>query len=73
MNNLLKRNIRDNRRVRKYERLLRHVRVRTYEYEDAGKLEKAQRVIARLKILCGPTWEKGAKRLANGMLDRRIQ
>jgi hypothetical protein len=73
MNNLLKRKIRDNRRVHKYERLLRHIRVRTYEYEDAGKLEKAQRIIAKSKRICGPTWERRVKRLENKMLERRVQ
>ena len=66
----LKQAIRDNRRFHKYERLLRHVRLRIFEYEDAGKLEKAQRVIARIKAICGPMWEKRARRQENKMLDR---
>ena len=66
----LKQAIRDNRRFHKYERLLRHVRLRIFEYEDAGKLDKAERVIARIKSICGPTWEKRAKRQEEKMLDR---
>jgi hypothetical protein len=66
----LKQAIRDNRRFHKYERLLRHVRLRIFKYEDAGKLEKAQRVIERIKVICGPMWEKRAKRQAEKMLDR---
>jgi hypothetical protein len=65
--------IRDNRRFHKYERLLRLVRLRIFEYEDQGKLDKAERVIARIKAICGPTWEKRAKRLENRMLERLIQ
>jgi hypothetical protein len=73
MSNLLKRKSRDSQRCHRYERLLRHIRVRTYEYEDAGKLEKAQRVIAKIKRVCGAAWERRAKRLENKMLERQIQ
>jgi hypothetical protein len=66
----LKQAIRDNQRFHKSERLLRHVRLRIFEYEDAGKLEKAQRVIERIKVICGPMWEKRAKRQGEKMLDR---
>ena len=66
---LLKRAIRDNQRFWKYERLLRRIRLRTFDYEDAGKLDKARRIIARIKTICGPWWEKRAKRLENKMLD----
>ena len=66
----LRQAIRDNRRFHKYERMLRHIRLRTFDYEDSGKLEKAKRIIERIKILCRPTWEKRAKRLENNMLNR---
>ena len=62
--------IRDNRRHFKYERLLRRVRLRTFEYEDAGKLDKAQRVVAKIKAICGPRWEKRAKRRQDEILHR---
>jgi len=66
----LRQAIRDNQRFHKYERMLRRIRLRTFEYEDSGKLEKAQRVIERIKRICGPMWGKRAKRLENRMLDR---
>ena len=58
----LKRAIWDNRRFHKYQRTLRQIRLRIFEYEDAGRLKKAQRVIERIKTICGPTWERRAKR-----------
>ena len=66
----LKQAIRDNRRFHKYEKLLRRIRLCIFDYEDSGKLEKAQRVIERIKRICGPTWEKRARRQENRMLDR---
>lgn len=70
MPKLLKRANRDNQRFCKYERMLRRVRLRVFEYENAGKLEKAHRIIARIKVICGPTWEKRAKRQEDTMLNR---
>lgn len=66
----VKRALWENRRFCKYERTLRQIRLRIYEYEDQGKLEKAQRVIERIKVICGPTWESRAKRQENKSLDR---
>jgi hypothetical protein len=66
----LKRAIWEDRRFHKYERLLRHIRLRIFEYEDRGRLEQAWRIIERIKVICGPRWEKRAKRQANKMLDR---
>ena len=65
----LKQTIRDNRRFHKYERILRRIRLRVFGYEDAGKLDKAERVIARIKVICGRAWEKRAKRQENRMLE----
>ena len=65
----LRRAIRDNQRFCKYERMLRRIRLRVFGYEDAGKLDKAERVIARIKVICGPAWEKRAKRQENRMLE----
>ena len=65
----LKQAIRDNRRHYKYEKVLRRVRLRIFEYEYAGKLEKAQRVIAKCKQICGPRWERRAKRLEEKRLS----
>lgn len=58
----LKDAIRDNQRHFKYERMLRRIRLHIFEYEDAGKLEKAHRVIGKIKAIFGPRWEKRAKR-----------
>ena len=66
----LKQAIRDNRRFQKYERMLRRIRLCVFDYEDSGKLDKAERVIARIKAICGPTWERRAKQQENGMLER---
>ncbi len=66
----LQRKIRENQRFHKYERMLRRIRLRIFEYEDAGKLEKAHRVIAKIKVICGPTWERRAKRLEEERLSR---
>ena len=66
----LKQAIWENRRFHKYERLLRRIRLRVFEYEDSGRLTKAERVIARIKTICGPMWEKRARRQAAKALDR---
>ena len=50
----LKQAIWDNRRFHKYERLLRRIRLRIFDYEDQGNLDKAQRIIERIKAICGP-------------------
>ena len=70
MSKSLKRAIWENRRFHKHERALRQIRLRLYEYEDGGKLEKAQRVIARTKVICGPTWERRTRRQENKSLER---
>ena len=59
----MKQAIRDNRRHYKYEKMLRRVRLHIFEYEYAGKLEKAERIIAKCKAICGPRWEKRARQL----------
>jgi len=69
----LRRAIRDNRRFHKYEAMLRRIRLRIFEYEDQGRLEQARRIIDRIKVICGPWWEKRAKRLENKMLERLTQ
>jgi len=69
----LRQAIRDNQRFHKYERTLRRIRLRIFDYEDQGRLEQARRIIDRIKAICGPMWEKRAKRLENEMLERQIQ
>lgn len=66
----LKQAIWENRRFHKYEKLLRQIRLRVFEYEDSGRLTKAERVIARIKAICGPRWEKRARRQEAKSLDR---
>ena len=66
----LKEAIRDNQRFHKYERLLRHLRLRIFDYEDQGKVEKAQRIIEQIKVICGRTWDKRAKRQEEKILQR---
>jgi hypothetical protein len=66
----LKQAIKDNRRFHKYERLLRHIRQRIFDYEDQGKLEKANRLIEKIKVICNPWWTKRAKRQEEKMLQR---
>jgi hypothetical protein len=68
----MKQAIRDNQRFHKYEKVLRRVRLRIFDYEDQGKLAKAQRIIERIKAICAPWWEKRAKRLENSALNRRV-
>ena len=70
MTTTLKQAIRDNQRHHKYERIVRRLRLRIFEYEDQGKLDKAQRVIAKCKVICGPRWRKRAKRLEEKRLSR---
>jgi hypothetical protein len=69
----LKQAIWENRRFCKYEAMLRRIRLRIFDYEDQGKLSRAERVIARIKAICGPMWQKRARRLENKMLERLIQ
>lgn len=70
MTKTLKQAFRDNQRQYKYERMLRLIRLRIFDYEDAGNPEKAQRIIAKIKMICGPRWEARAKRLEDRKLHR---
>lgn len=40
------------RRCEKHDRIIRKIRLRIFDYEDEGKLEKAHRVIRKLKKFC---------------------
>ena len=66
----LKESVKDNQRFHKYERLLRRIRLRIFDYEDQGKLEKAHRVIQKIKTICKPWWDKRAKRQEDKTLAR---
>jgi len=69
----LRQAIRDNQRFCRDVRLLRRIRLRVFQYEDDGKLEKAQRIIERIKVICVPWWTKRAMRLQNKMWEQRTQ
>lgn len=66
----LKQAIWQNRRFHKYEAMLRRLRLRIFDYEDQGRMDKAQRVIKRIKTICRPWWEKRARRLESERLER---
>ena len=66
-------NRKKNARWDKYERVLRRVRLKVFDYEDAGKLDKAHRVIAKCKAILMPRWQARhdtvmAARLQNYMM-----
>lgn len=42
---------------RKYEAVLRRIRLRIFEYQDAGKMLKAERIMLRCKQILKPMWE----------------
>jgi len=69
----LRQAIRDNQRFHKYEKVLRRIRLWVFQYDDEGRAAKAQRIVERIKRICGPWWEKRAKRLENKAMARRIQ
>lgn len=48
-------------RRRRAERLIREIRLKTFDYEDAGTWERAQRVIERLASYGGLWGRKRAK------------
>lgn len=49
-------------RYQRAEKVLRAVRLRTFEYEDAGKGQKAEKVIATCKRILAPLWAAHAAR-----------
>lgn len=75
----LEKKIEENRRkqarYRKYERVLRRVRLRIFDYEDEGaeKFAKAQRVIKKCKAILQPLWiaQNQAREKAAG--DRKMR
>ncbi len=57
-------------RYQRAERVLRAVRLRVFEYEDAGKADKAARVIATCKRILAPLWQAHADRRERLATDR---
>lgn len=56
-------------RYKRAEQVLRQVRLRVFDYEDAGKQDKAAKVIRTCQRILGPLWR--AQRAA--AQDRRLQ
>ena len=63
----LRQAIRDNQRFHKYEKLLRQIRLRVFEYEDSGRSEKAERVIAHQGNLRTDVGETGKTTSSQGV------
>lgn len=56
----IKENARRQARFAKAERTLRAIRLRVFDYEDAGKSEQAERIMEKLKERLKPLWEARA-------------
>jgi hypothetical protein len=55
-------------RVARYKRaeyVLRQVRLRVFDYEDAGKADKADRVIKTCRRILAPLWEARSRNSEN--------
>lgn len=57
LTNAIERNQRKMARFKRSQRILRAVRLRLFEYEDAGKLGKANRIIERCQRILEPLWK----------------
>lgn len=68
-------NRRKHARYRKYETVLRRVRLKIFDYEDEGpeKLAKAQRVIAKCKAILRPLWEAQAQAREKAASDKMMR
>jgi len=60
-------------RYRKADRILRAVRLKIFDYEDAGKQDKAERLIARCKRLLTPLWDAQYRERARKRADKKMQ
>lgn len=56
----IKRNQQRQAKFKKYEGVLRRIRQRVFDYEDAGKGEKAARIIRKCKVILQPFWQAHA-------------
>jgi hypothetical protein len=56
-------------RFKRAERIMRQVRLNIFDYEDAGKLAKAHRVIERCKQVLEPLWAQQRKNAENRKLQ----
>ena len=57
-------------RFKKYEAVLRRLRQRVFDYDDAGKGDKASRLIQRCKAICMPLWDARAEAIKKAAEDR---
>lgn len=69
----MRRKIMRNQRFHKYESLLRRIRQRVFDYEDAGTYPKALRIIQKIKTFSEPFHERRVRanesvRLQNYMM-----
>ena len=69
MKNAIEKNRKRTARFRKAERILRLIRQRVFDYEDAGRGEQADRIIARCKRILKPLWEQEYR----NRMNRRTQ
>ena len=60
-------------RFKKYEKVLRRLRQRIFDYEDAGKGNKASRLIERCKCILAPYWQAHADARTQQMTDKLMQ
>ena len=56
------------RQCRRYEKIIRQIRLRVFDYEDDGRGEKAARVLAKCKAICMEQWRREAEARAEPRL-----
>ncbi len=59
-------------RFKKYEKVLRRLRQRIFDYEDIGKGDKASMLIKRCKIILEPYWKAHAEAREKAQSDRMM-
>lgn len=59
--------------VASYERILRRVRQRVFQYDDAGRGDQAQRVIRAIKARCMPYWDERAHEQRRARTDELMR
>jgi hypothetical protein len=57
-------------RFQKYERILRRLRQRIFDYDDAGKGDKASHLIVRCQTILAPFHEARRRNLQAAKLER---
>ena len=69
---VFERKLHEHRQCRKYERVLRRLRLRSFDYEDAGQdvFIKARRIMERCSSRCAPQWMRERSRREDARLQR---